>query len=55
MSGIKIEFTDKELSPWDGMVLMKRLIEKSGINEQLRKMDLPEQGSNQGYDRPAGQ
>jgi len=32
---LKIEFTDKEITTWDGMVLMKKLIEKTKINEVL--------------------
>ncbi len=31
---LKIEFTEKEITPWGGMVLMKKLIEKRKINEE---------------------
>ena len=47
---LKIEYTDKELTPWGGMVLMKKLIERTGINQELEKLRLPSQGSNRGYD-----
>jgi hypothetical protein len=47
---IKIEFTDKEISPWGGIAIFKRLIEKSQINRQLEKLAIPAQGSNRGYD-----
>jgi len=47
---IKIEFTDKEISPWGGIAIFKRLIEKSQINRQLEKLAIPVQGSNRGYD-----
>jgi hypothetical protein len=47
---IKIEYTDKELTPWGGMVLMKKLIERTGINEELSRLPLPRQGSNRGFD-----
>lgn len=46
---IEIDFTDKEITPWGGMVLMKKLIEKTGIIETLNKLQLPTQGSNRGY------
>lgn len=45
----KIEFTDKEITPWSGMVMMKELLERSGVIEQLRGLPLPPQGSNRGY------
>lgn len=46
---LKIEFTDKELTPWGGMILMKKLIEKTKINEALEGLGLPAQNSNRGY------
>lgn len=46
----KIRYTDKEISSWGGMELMKRLLNVTGIKEKLNNMDsLPEQGSNRGY------
>ena len=47
---LKIEYTDKELTPWGGMVLMRELIERTGINEALAKVGFPVQRSNRGYD-----
>ncbi len=47
---LKIEYTDKELTPWGGMILMKKLIEQTGINAALKKVGLPVQRSNRGYD-----
>jgi hypothetical protein len=47
---LKIEYTDKELTPWGGMVLMKKFIERTEINKQLALLQLPSQGSNRGYD-----
>lgn len=49
MSDIRISFTDKELTPWGGMILMKKLIERSAINDLLHRLHLPKQGSNRGY------
>lgn len=47
---LKIAFTDKEITPWSGMVFMKKLLEKTQILSKLISCDLPEQGSNRGYD-----
>lgn len=47
---LRIEYTDKEITPWGGMVLMKKLIERTGINEELARISLPSQGSNRGFD-----
>jgi hypothetical protein len=49
-SSLKIEFTDKEITAWGGMALLKKLIEKTGINDALSLLPLPQQGSNRGYD-----
>jgi len=46
---LKIEFTNKEITPWGGMVLMKQLIEKTKINDVLATLPLPTQNSNRGY------
>ncbi len=45
-----IRYTDKEISAWGGMELLKRLIVISGIDKKLDSMEtLPKQGSNRGY------
>lgn len=46
---LQIEFTDKEITPWGGIVLLKRLLEKTGINAVLTRLPLPTQDSNRGY------
>jgi hypothetical protein len=46
---IKIGFTDKEICPWGGMSLMKKVVDKSKIIEKLQETKLPESGSNRGY------
>lgn len=46
---LKIEFTDKEITPWGGMILMKEIIRRTGINEILQNIGLPVQHSNRGY------
>lgn len=46
----KINYTNKEITSWGGLEFMKRLIEKSGIIENIENIkDLPRQGSNRGY------
>ncbi len=46
----KINFTDRELSSWGGMELMRRLLVKTGILDFIKGMEnLPTQGSNRGY------
>jgi hypothetical protein len=47
---LKIDFTDKEISPWGGIVLLKKLLDKTKINEAMQAIDLPQQKSNRGYD-----
>lgn len=46
---LKVEFTDKEITPWGGMILMKEIIRRTGINEILQNVGLPVQHSNRGY------
>lgn len=46
---LKLAFTDKEITPWSGMVFMKKLLDRTGILSKLIACDLPEQGSNRGY------
>lgn len=46
---IKLSFTDKEITPWSGMVFMKKMLDKTGVLEKLEGSDLPSQGSNRGY------
>lgn len=47
---IKVEFTDKQVSAWGGMKLMKDMVDAIGIKEFMSKLDLPEKGSNRGYE-----
>jgi len=50
MSDIKIEFTDKEITPWGGLALLKKMMDKMSFIELLKSSPLPAQGSNRGYD-----
>ncbi|MEN6488418.1 MAG: IS1380 family transposase [Smithella sp.] len=45
----QIGFTDKEITPWGGMALMKSMMDRCGIDDLLSSLDLPSPGSNRGY------
>jgi hypothetical protein len=44
-----IEYSDKPVTPYGGMSLIKRFLDQTGIRELLGTLDLPQLGSNQGY------
>lgn len=47
-----ISYTNKEITPWGGMVFLKQMLEKMGFRELIEQNpDLPERGSNRGYKR----
>ncbi|MDZ7608853.1 MAG: IS1380 family transposase [Cyclobacteriaceae bacterium] len=46
---LKLVFTDKEITPWSGMIFMKKLLDRTGILSESVSKDLPGQGSNRGY------
>ncbi len=46
MKEIQIEFTDRKVTAWGGMKLMKDMLEDSGIKEFMVNLDLPQKGSN---------
>jgi len=49
MKNLKIEYTDKEITPWGGMSLMRKMLEQIQMEETLKEAPLPAQGSNRGY------
>jgi len=49
MVNLPIEYSDKQVTPFGGMSLMKRFIDQTGIRDYLRSIDLPYPGSNRGY------
>ena len=49
MTDFSLAFTDKEITPWSGLALLKRLGARLGFFEHLREIGLPEPGSNRGY------
>ena len=45
-----ISYTDKEITPWGGMVFLKQMLQKIGFKEVITSNpDLPQSGSNRGY------
>jgi len=46
---IKIEYTDKEITSFGGVSLLKKMLEAINFNELLKSLGLPKQGSNRGY------
>lgn len=45
-----ISYTDKEITPWGGMVFLKQMLTKIGFREQINNcVDLPQPNSNRGY------
>jgi hypothetical protein len=47
---LQIEYSDKQVSPWGGLALMKEMLERSGIRAELSNMGLPESTSNNSID-----
>jgi DDE family transposase len=47
--GFELQFSDKEISAWGGMGLMKRMLDHIGFETALRSSALPQPGSNRGY------
>jgi hypothetical protein len=49
MVDLKIEYSDKKVTPFGGMVLMKKFLDKLGVIDKLNELDLPLVGSNRAY------
>lgn len=45
----ELRFTDKEITAWGGMGLMKRMINCIGFDCAMEACDLPQPGSNRDY------
>jgi len=50
MVNLPIEYSDKPVTPFGGMALIKHFIGQTGLREHLAKLDLPQGGSNRAYD-----
>ncbi|MBL4624171.1 MAG: IS1380 family transposase [Flavobacteriales bacterium] len=49
MVNLPIEYSDKQVTPFGGMSLMKRFIDKTGIRDFFNELNLPQPRSNRGY------
>ena len=49
MRDCDIKFVNKEITPFGGLSLFFRMLEKCGLAEHLEQSGLPSQGSNRGY------
>ena len=47
---IEVQFSDKQVSPWGGLVLMKEVLDKTGIREKITDLNLPQSKSNNSID-----
>jgi hypothetical protein len=45
----EIGFTDKDIPPWGGMILMKKMLDQCDIAGMIKTLGLPAPGSNRGY------
>src|ERR1051325_2408348 len=46
---LELRFSDKEITAWGGMALMKRMLDHVGFEDALEACGLPVPGSNRGY------
>lgn len=47
---LKIEYTNKEITPWGGMVLLRKMLDKMMFKSHVEECtELPSPGSNRGY------
>ena len=47
--GLELQFTDKEITPWGGKALMKRMLDCMNMASALSGLAWPQPGSNRGY------
>lgn len=47
--GFNLRFTDKEITAWGGMALMKRMLDHLDFEAGLKSAGLPQPASNRGY------
>ncbi|MCZ2299825.1 MAG: IS1380 family transposase [Chitinophagales bacterium] len=50
MVNLPIEYSDKQVTPFGGMSLLKRFLDKVEVKDYLQSLSLPEPGSNRGFD-----
>ena len=49
MRDFELQFSDKLITPWGGMALVKRMLDHIGFDQALSDAGLPQPGSNRGY------
>lgn len=49
MGELKIEYSNKKVTPFGGMKLLKDFIDKTNVISNLKEVNLPQLGSNAGY------
>lgn len=49
MRDFELQFSDKLITPWGGMALIKRMLDHIGFDRALSQAGLPQPGSNRGY------
>ncbi len=47
----QIAYTDKEITPWGGMALMKQVMYLAKTEDMLKSLKLPQPGSNGGIEQ----
>ena len=47
--GFSVSFTDREVTAWGGLVLLKRMLDGMGFRQAVAEWGLPAPGSNRGY------
>ncbi len=50
MHTLEYEFTDKDISAWGGLRLVKEFMERMELRSMMSNINLPEKGSNRGYE-----
>lgn len=50
MGELKIAYSDKKVTPWGGMKLLKNFIDLLEIFSYLKQLNIPKPNSNAGYD-----
>jgi hypothetical protein len=46
---LELRFSDKEITPWGGMAIMKRMLDHLGLDAALKQALLPQPSSSRGY------
>ena len=48
MTSLPVEYTDKKISPWGGLIALELFFRKCGLREQIRKLNWQQPGSGRG-------